>query len=243
MCRLLNVAKAQQRKEKMNTNLIAYYKSRAKEYEKIYFKPERQEDIKSVTTLLQNIFAGKTVSEIACGTGFWTEKIADTATSVFATDINKAVIEVAEQKKYAKNNVTFKIEDIFNISNYTKRDSLFGGFIWSHIKLKDLDKFLDAVKNSVVPGGTVVFIDNNFVEGSNHPITDTDQEGNTFQTRELDDGTTHLVLKNFPTERFLRATLADMATDLKFINLKYYWVLTCKTRAENGSSQYGAVSD
>ena len=212
----------------MNTDLIAYYKKRAKEYEKIYSKPERQDEIKSSTTLLQNIFADKTVFEIACGTGFWTEKIAQTATSVFATDINQSVVEVAQQKFYSKNNVTFQLADIFDLSIKTKRESLFGGFIWSHIKLQDLDKFLKAITASILPGSPVVFIDNNFVEGSNHPITNTDENGNTFQTRKLDDGTTHLVLKNFPTESFLRSKLTGIATDFKLINLKYYWILAYK---------------
>lgn len=61
----------------MNTDIISYYKDRAKEYEKKYSKPERQEDLKSIATILQEIFADKQVLEIACGTGYWTEKIAD----------------------------------------------------------------------------------------------------------------------------------------------------------------------
>lgn len=216
----------------MNTDLIKYYKDRAKEYETIYLKPERQDDLKNVTALLQNIFTNKTVFEIACGTGFWTEKIAQTASAVFATDINKTVIDVAEQKQYTKNNVKFGLADIFNLSNNIKHESLFGGFIWSHIKLQDLDKFLNTIDNLTLPGGTVVFIDNHFVEGSNHPIANTDQDGNTFQSRKLEDGTTHLVLKNFPTESFLQTTLADISTDFQFINFKYFWVLTYKTRIE-----------
>ncbi|MBK7443258.1 MAG: hypothetical protein IPI65_17635 [Bacteroidetes bacterium] len=66
----------------MNTDLVLYYKDRAEEYEKIYSKPERQEDLKSAATILQEIFADKQVLEIACGTGYWTEKIAVTATSI-----------------------------------------------------------------------------------------------------------------------------------------------------------------
>jgi demethylmenaquinone methyltransferase/2-methoxy-6-polyprenyl-1,4-benzoquinol methylase len=219
----------------MNTNLIAYYKDRAKEYEKIYLKPERQDDIKCATTLLQNIFTNKFIFEIACGTGFWTERIAQTATSVFATDINKTVLKIAKQKHYTKNNVTFKIEDIFNISIDKKYDSLFGGFIWSHIKLQELDNFLNAIHNSVIPGGTVVFMDNNFVEGSNTPITNTDEYGNTFQTRKLENGTEHLVLKNFPTKNFLQTKLMDIATNIEFVNFKYFWVLAYKPKTDKGS--------
>ncbi len=218
----------------MNTDLIAYYNARAKEYENIYLKPERQEELKTVTLLLQNLFKYKSVFEIACGTGFWTKKIAETATSVFATDINKSVIEVAEQKSYSKKNVTFDLANIFDLDFKTKYECLFGGFIWSHIKLQDLDHFLNVVHNSVLPGSTVVFIDNNYVEGSNHTITNTDLEGNTFQTRKLTDNSTHLVLKNFPDEVFLKTKLNTNTSDLKFIKLKYYWVLTYTTRPGKG---------
>lgn len=210
----------------MNKDLVTYYNDRAFEYEKIYLKPERQEDLIVATAVLQKIFTGNNVLEIACGTGFWTEKITQTANAVLATDINQAVLELAQQKTYPKNNVTFKIEDIYTMSGDTKYDSLFGGFIWSHIKLQDIDNFLAIVKNTVVPGGTIVFMDNNFVESSNHPITSTDIDGNTFQTRKLDNGTTHLVLKNFPTEDFLRTKLSGIATRFEFINLKYFWILT-----------------
>ncbi|MBS1731633.1 MAG: class I SAM-dependent methyltransferase [Bacteroidetes bacterium] len=216
----------------MNTDLITYYKDRAKEYEKIYLKPERQDDLLSSTTILQELFANKSVIEIACGTGYWTEKISKSANSIFATDINKTVIEIAEQKDFSNAQVTFGLADIFNFKPDNKYDSLFGGFIWSHIQLQDLDKFLNTVNKFVLPGGTIVFIDNNFVEGSNHSITNIDEQGNSFQTRKLDNGTTHLVLKNFPTENFLRKKLSNIATDIQFINLTYFWILSYRPLEE-----------
>jgi len=209
----------------MNTNLVAYYKDRAEGYEKIYSKPERQDDLVKATAILQNIFAGKQLLEIACGTGYWTERIAATADSIFATDINEAVIEVAKRKNYSKAQVSFGIVDIYNCNEHLKYESLFGGFIWSHILLQDLDRFLHSVNSLVIPGGAIAFMDNIFIEGSNHPITNTDEHSNTFQTRKLEDGTTHLVLKNFPAEKFLRQKLEGIADNISIINLEYYWIL------------------
>ncbi len=217
----------------MNTDIVSYYKDRAKEYEKLYSKPERQEDLKSATTILQEIFADKQVLEIACGTGYWTEKIAAMATSIFATDINESVIEIAKKKDFLSKQVSFGIADIYNFSDNNKFESLFGGFIWSHILLQDLDKFLLTVNSLVSPGGTVVFMDNNYVEGSNHPITERDEHGNSFQTRKLEDNTTHLVLKNFPTELFLQQKLKDMVGEFKFFNLNYYWIICYNTKTNN----------
>ena len=124
----------------MNTDIVSYYKDRALEYEKIYSKPERQEDLKIATGILHEIFAGKQVLEIACGTGYWTEKIAEKASSVLATDINETVIDVAKKKGLSAEHVSFEIADIYNFPAHDKFESLFGGFIWSHVLLQDLDK-------------------------------------------------------------------------------------------------------
>lgn len=214
----------------MDTNLVGYYQQRAAEYEAIYYKPERQQDIAAATAILQNIFRHKQVFEIACGTGFWTEKIATTATVVHATDINQSVINIAQQKQYNNSNVSFEQADFFRYQPAQPYETLFGGFIWSHILLQKIDTFLATIHNFVLPGGTVIFIDNNYVPGSNLPITHTDKEGNTFQTRKLLDGSTHLVLKNFPDEDFLRSKLSNTAAEISFINLMYYWILIYKTK-------------
>ncbi|MDB5250017.1 MAG: putative methyltransferase [Segetibacter sp.] len=209
----------------MYSDLISYYEDRAKEYEKIYSKAERQSDLLVAAQILQDLFAGKRVFEIACGTGYWTEIIAKTAHSIVATDINDAVIEVAKSKIYSPANVNFQIADLFKLENTNKYDSLFGGFIWSHILLQDLNTFIDIANSLAEKGGTVVFMDNNYVDGSNLSITGKDSVGNTYQTRTLENGTTHQILKNFPSEIFIRQLLANKVSDLNFINLQYYWIM------------------
>lgn len=213
----------------MNKDLIKYYHDRAKEYEKIYAKPERQGDLKEASTILSNLFAAKQVLEIACGTGYWTEQMAKTATSILATDINEAVIEIARQKDYGGAQVNFEVADIYKMNDAKKYESLFGGFIWSHIPLQELNRFIDTVNKLVTPGGLVVMMDSIYVEGSNLPVTQTDKHGNTYQTRKLEDGTPHLVLKNFPIETFLKEVVKGKATDIQVISLPYYWILIYKT--------------
>src|SRR5450432_2947469 len=144
----------------MNTDLITYYRDRAKEYENIYLKCERQDDLKTATAILQDRFTNKNIFEISCGTGYWTEKIAKTATSIFATDINETGIEIARPKNYGNAEVMFGIADFYSYQPNTKYESLFGGFIWSHIQLQDLQSFLNKINRFVSPGGTIVFMDN-----------------------------------------------------------------------------------
>lgn len=216
-----------QRLSKMNKDLVTYYKDRANEYEKIYALPERQEDLAAATALLKDLFRDKEVFEIACGTGYWTERIAETARSIFATDINQNVIELAEKKKYPANKVTFAVADLFEYRPPKKYETLFAGFIWSHIPLQDLDRFVRISTNFVAPGGMLVLMDNNYVPESNRPITHRDEWGNTYQARTLDDGSAHLVLKNFPIEEFLWEKWKNTAARVEFYNLKYYWILAC----------------
>lgn len=213
----------------MYSNLIEYYQQRAAEYESIYHKPERQQDIAAATTILQKVFTSKQVLEIACGTGFWTDKVAEVAQTVHATDINQSVIDIAKRKHYAKANVTFELADFSQYQATRLYDSLFGGFIWSHILLQETDTFLATIHRYVIPGGTVVFIDNNYVPGSNLPVVHTDAQGNTYQRRQLQDGSTHLVLKNFPSAGYLRSKLEGISCELSVINLTYYWILVYKT--------------
>lgn len=216
----------------MNQDIISYYKDRANEYEKIYAKPERQHDLKDAAIVLQSLLAEMEVLEIACGTGYWTEKIAEAAGAIHATDINESVLNIARNKHY-KSKVTFELADFYNFKPEKKYESLFGGFIWSHILLQDLGLFIAKIKELVVPGGTIVFMDNYYVDGSNLPITATDEQGNTYQTRQLENGTAHRVLKNFPAKEFVLSKLSDIAAAIDFISLEYYWIVSLELKANN----------
>jgi len=213
----------------MNTDLLAYYGARAAEYEEIYTKAERQDDLLQAKGMLQEAFQGKEVFEIACGTGYWTEVIAKTADTVYASDANEAVLEIARTKSYGPASATFMQADIFELEQTHEYESLFGGFILSHIPLQRLDAFLDVCIGQVMEGGSVVLMDNRFVEGSNTPIAFRDDVGNTYQQRPLKDGSQHSVLKNFPEEDFLLAKLQGRGRDIELIELEFFWILRFRT--------------
>ena len=214
----------------MNTDIVAYYRDRAAEYEKIYDKPARQRDLARLTSILQDIFRDNHLLEIACGTGYWTERIAPTATSILATDINQTVLDIAAGKNYPKGNVLFHLDDVFQSTVARQFDGLFGGFIWSHIPLEQLAVFLAQTAKRVLPGGIMVVVDNQFVQGISTPLSHTDAAGNTWQTRYLEDGSEHLVLKNFPTPAFLVEQVEAVAgvEKVDFVELEYYWMAVAR---------------
>jgi len=208
----------------MNTDLVTYYRDRAAEYEKVYDKSRYARDLARMTAIFQDIFRDKNLLEIACGTGWWTERIARTAGSIVATDINQSVLDIAAAKDYPTGNVAFRIEDVFGRYPGEVFDALFGGFIWSHILLEQLDTFLECALTRVRPGGALVFTDSRYVPDSSTPVSHTDPAGNTFQARRLEDGSEHLVLKNFPTPDFLREKLPGA----EVIELEYFWVAVAR---------------
>jgi SAM-dependent methyltransferase len=82
-----------------------YYRERAPEYDAIYAKPERQEDLGRLRALLVELVAGKSVLEIAAGTGYWTTALSTSARSIVATDLNDETLEIARSRRYGPGGV------------------------------------------------------------------------------------------------------------------------------------------
>jgi demethylmenaquinone methyltransferase/2-methoxy-6-polyprenyl-1,4-benzoquinol methylase len=203
----------------------AYYARRAKEYEGIYEKPERQADLARMRVDIPALFKGARVLEIACGTGYWTPLIAEQAESLLATDYNEETLAIARTKKYPRANVRFERADAYALPEWKNRYSAcYAGFWWSHVLLSRLDAFLGHLATRLESGARVAFMDNRYVEGSSTPISRRDASGDTYQARRLADGSSHEVLKNFPTPAQLRARLGRFGTDVAVVEYQYYWV-------------------
>ncbi|MEM8931100.1 MAG: class I SAM-dependent methyltransferase [Acidobacteriota bacterium] len=204
--------------------LAAYYARRAPEYERIYDKPERQADLDRLRGLLVERLAGRDVLEIACGTGYWTEVASRSTRSIVATDANEEVLAIARTKPCGCP-VRFTEADAYAPSGVGGPFTAgLAGFWWSHVPRTRLGAFLDGFHAALDDKATVVLFDNRYVEGSSTPIARTSTDGDTFQLRSLDDGSTHEVLKNFPEADELRAVLTPHAADVEVVELEYFWL-------------------
>lgn len=209
-----------------NDDLKIYYARRAAEYEDIYRKPERLADVQRLREILGEVFSGRDVLEIACGTGYWTQIIAQSAKSILATDCNAKVLDIARQKNYGECTVRFDQADAFAPAEVDRLfDAAFCGFWWSHIAKTERLTFLSVLHDKLASDALVVMIDNRYVEGSSTPFSRTDAEGNTYQMRKLADGSRHEILKNFPAPDEIIRTLANFAAGLEITELQYYWVV------------------
>ena len=201
----------------------SYYAARAAEYDRIYLKPERQTDLRAIELWLPPRFAGARVLEIACGTGYWTQFIAPSAADVVALDTAAETLAVARTRVDA-GKVDFQAADAYALPQHIGRfGAAFAGFWFSHVPRARRLEFLLGLAARLEPGAKVLFLDNRYVEGSSTPVSARDADGNTFQTRRLGDGSTHQVLKNFPTENELRELVAGLGAHPAFTEWQYYW--------------------
>ena len=209
--------------------LAEYYQQRAGEYDEVYLKPERQGDLARLKSLLPPLVAGRRVLEIAAGTGYWTQVIAPVAASVTATDLNPETLRVAAARDYGCAAPLLTEADAYRLADVPGDfDLVFCGFWWSHIPRADVARFLTGLGERVQPGTTLVILDNRYVPASNHPISRTGPDGDTYQLRRLRDGRQYEVLKNFPGPEQLAADLAGRSADLRYTELEYYWLACCE---------------
>lgn len=207
-----------------------YYGRRAPEYEVTYAKPERQTDLAVLRAKAASCFAGRRVIDVACGTGYWSALLAQSAAEVVGIDANEAALSIAREKNLQAANgaARFRGGDAYALTDDLAPDgkpfdAAFVGFLWSHVPRAETARFLASLHARLAPSARVVILDNLYVAGSSTPIAFTDVGGNTWQRRALADGSTHHVLKNFPEREELTATVGTNATATHWWRLDYYW--------------------
>src|SRR5215475_9856355 len=158
-----------------STDMADYYQQRASYYDRIYEIPERQSDLRRLQELVPAALAGRDVLEVAAGTGYWTQFVASTATSVCAADVNDGPLAVAAARDYPRGNVRFARGDAFGLDQVPGVfTGALVGFWWSHLLRGQTAAFLDGLRRRLEPGSPVVVIDNRYVEGSGSPIVEVD---------------------------------------------------------------------
>lgn len=209
-----------------NQEMKAYYAARAAYYDAVYDQPERQADIALLSKLLPERFSGRTVIEVACGTGYWSQHIAPVATRYMLTDGVQEPLEFAKLRP-GVNPAHCVVADAYALpSNLGRFDGAFAGLWFSHVPKARYAEFFASLHGVLLPGARVLFIDNAEVQCKDYPIVEVDAEGNTYQSRPLRDGSAHRVLKNYPSQ----AELSELAKTFGAAQWSYraidnFWLL------------------
>lgn len=194
-----------------------YYDSLAQRYHQ-RFCTDCENDVKDfskIRSLISNLFTGCNVLEIACGTGYWTEIVANTAESVLATDVNGSMLTKARKLLSDYSNIEFEEVDAYFLESIPNHFSgAFSGLWWCHIPKAKTHSFLNTLHSKLKPGARVLHICQlEDLDSKNHKI---DSDGNTIALRKSDSRMYH-ILKNIPSEQELKEILAPAARDIQYL--------------------------
>lgn len=209
--------------------LANYYAQCAESFDEKYQEPDLEEDAYAAAEHISEALANHDVLELACGSGYWTQHFADAAKSVLATDINEIMLDLAQDHDYPEGKVEFAIADWHDLTlpEGRKFSACFAGGMWSHIRRDEYNSVMANICKALGSGGLLVLIDDNVVEDFTRPTARTDSDGNTYQIRELPDGSRVEVIKNFPTDSYLKKKFATIARDIRVSRNEFFWMLTC----------------
>jgi len=213
-----------------------YYDKRAAEYEQIYYRddPVRLHELAEITTAMRNTLGGLDVLEIACGTGYWTQRLAGAVHSITATDASSQMLDIARAKGLPES-VSLLQADAYDLSTVTGAfDGCLATFWFSHIPKARLQEFLDGLhsrlsqgsRNEAAGNGARVFMaDNCNQPGVGGDLVELPGSADTFKRRYLSDGSEHMVLKNYYDRDQLASIFNPVSRNIAIhVGECYWWV-------------------
>ena len=219
--------------------MVEYYSQRASEYEEIYHRddPDRRKELAQMGLQLRDACFQRSVLEVACGTGYWTEQIASVATDVTAVDASEGMLQLAREKFSAREGVQFVSGDAYDLENVPGMFSAGVAMFWfSHVPRARVAEFLERFHSKLDKGAVVFLADNVNVPGVGGELVNDPSGSDTFKLRQLKDGSHHRILKNYYAESELRSLLEPYARSLKTHFGAAYWYAKYELASSNRES-------
>ena len=204
-----------------------YYRARAAEYDEWWDRTGRFDrgaaanatwfaEQQEVYGALAKLAPHGDVLELAPGTGIWTERLLQTATTITAVDASPEMIAI-NRARTADERVHYVEADLFTWQPDRTYDAICFCFWISHVPTERLDAFLRTVAAAVRPGGAVFFVDGRREPTStatDHRLPDADQQ---IMTRKLNDGRAFQIVKNFydPAQLAAQCAAAGLVMDIR----------------------------
>ena len=217
--------------------VIAYYDSIAAHYDNAAAEvdEEQLEDLDEAREQIATLLTGHRILELGCGSGAWTEVLAETADSIVATDASAAMLELAQMHGEDLDNVEYRLMDALALpddlgTGEDKFTAVFLGGLWAHLTRKQQDDLLQSLKKRLGKDVLLVLFDENYVEGESAVTVRTDLLGNTHEFQRDADGKQHELVKNYPTDSALRKRVGVAGREIRVARWEFYWVLTCRLK-------------
>jgi ubiquinone/menaquinone biosynthesis C-methylase UbiE len=209
----------------------AYYRERASEYDAFYQIREHSTDLARLRAWLVRCARGRTILEVAAGTGYWTKVAASVAKAVTATDYNHEVLAIAARRHLGAR-ATLLVADAYALPDFRARfDVGMAHLWWSHVPKQRQQEFLSHFASRLQPRAALLMIDQVYVKGFSHPMLRRDRHGDRYELRVLGNGETHQIVKNYPEIEELQQSLAKVCDEIRITRLRYFWALSARIRA------------
>jgi 2-polyprenyl-3-methyl-5-hydroxy-6-metoxy-1,4-benzoquinol methylase len=187
---------------------VDYYRRRAAEYDATAYGDLAAAHVRISRLVTEMAPAGR-VLEIACGTGMWTEALAGSADTLTAIDVSREVIDIARDRVRSPN-VTFRVADVFSWDPDERFDVIFFSAWLSHVPTSRFEQFWRSLQGLLAEGGRVLFIDEHIDEKGKETYIVGREE---LVRRQLRDGATFSVVKNFVDPQLLERQLHGLGWD------------------------------
>jgi SAM-dependent methyltransferase len=214
----------------------AFYRARAPEYDHWWQRRGRYDhgpddaaewdrQVQRVVQALETFGPLGDVLELAGGTGWWSQRLAQTAASLTVLDSSDETLRINRERvgRPPGKSVTYIVADVFRWRPDRRYDAVFFSFWLSHVPRRLFETFWALVGSCLRPGGKAFLIDNR--RDPTRTVQDPyiiDEAGD-VQRRRLNDGSEHRVVKVFYepdelAERLRRlGWVADLAGTSRFI--------------------------
>lgn len=199
---------------------LAYYRARASEYDTWFLRQGRYDrgeahaqrwfgEVAQLECALTDFSPHGDILELACGTGWWTERLSEYGTSLTAVDASPEAIALNRERLPSKH-ITYVQADLFAWEPERTFDTVFFSFWLSHVPPERFEGFWSLVRRCLKPGGRVFFIDSSYAPEAtarDHTLNNPDAVS---VTRRLGDGRTFEIVKVFYEPEPLEAQLGAL---------------------------------
>jgi len=225
---------------------VAYYRARAPEYDERLVElnqymslggsvggptddPHGDREIASALEKLNLLLPVGHVLELACGTGWWTQWLARSASLVTAVDAAPEMLAL-NRERVAQSNVRYEQADLFSWRPHEQYDLVFFAFWLSHVPEDRFEGFWRLVEEALAPHGRFFFIDElrnrpdlqhpdvkhpdlQHPDGAHPDLQHEEELGGGMVNRSLKDGRTFRAVKIYHDPTELQRRLAGMGWD------------------------------
>ena len=213
---------------------IDYYRARAPEYDEWFLRVGRYDkgetlnkqwfsQIREVADALDEFRPAGAVLELACGTGWWTERLARYADHVTAVDSSPEALAL-NRERVGSDRVDYVQADIFKWRPTRTYDVAFFSFWLSHVPPEQFAPFWATVRAALAPGGRAFFIDSLFNPTGSAVGQSFGDVEEARQVRKLNDGRAYTIYKVYYDPAHLPDRLAALGWDVSVRQTANYFL-------------------